>query len=120
MSDARSLVLRLPWPPSLNAIWRAFNGRLILSKTAREYIKSAPAHLPTGRIVPFTGRLVVWLTLHAPAESQRFDIANREKLLCDLLTKQKIWIDDEQIDLLVISRGDSSGKGWVDILINEI
>lgn len=79
--------------------------------------------MPRGRVPPpFTGRLVVTLLLCPPANygKRKWDVANREKLLCDLLTKQRVWLDDEQIDLLLIVRGVASNdKGYVDILIQE-
>lgn len=115
----RSLTLRLPWPPSLNRIWRAVGGRVILSNAAREWKIAAANALPTGRVDPLRGRLVVWLHLCPPAGSCKYDIANREKLLCDTLTEQRVWLDDEQIDLMVIARGAPYDKGYVDILIKE-
>lgn len=118
----RSLTLRLPFPPSLNRIWRAVQGRVVLALVAREWTAAAADVLPRGRVEPFTGRLIVTLLLCPPASygKRKWDIANREKLLCDLLTKQRVWLDDEQIDALFIVRGAAStGKGYVDILVQE-
>lgn len=122
MTDKRSLILRLPWPPSLNRIWRAVAGRTVLAKTAREYKVRAANALPTGRVDPLRGRLAVTLSLCPPAalRNKVHDIANREKLLCDTLTEQRVWLDDSQIDLMVIMRGQESPEGHVDILIQEL
>lgn len=116
----RSRNYRLPWPPSLNRIWRAFGGRVILSLLARDYIARCSNALPTGRVEPLRGRLVVWLHLCAPDNGRKYDIANREKILCDTLTKNRVWLDDEQIDCMVINRGAPAGKGHVDVLIQEL
>lgn len=122
MTDA--VKLRLPFPPSLNRIWRAVAGRIVLSKLARQWISDAPAHLPRGRVVPLSGRLRVDMTLCAPQSlrGKAWDIMNREKLLCDLLTKQRVWLDDSQVDSFLIERGeyDETGRGYVDILITTI
>lgn len=119
-----SLTLRLPFPPSLNHIWRVFGRRIILSAVAREWSVAAVNSMPEGRVPPpFTGRLVVTLLLRPPASygKRKWDIANREKLLCDLLTKQRVWLDDEQIDVLLIVRGAAAtDKGYVDILVQEL
>lgn len=120
MTESRSVTLRLPWPPSLNSIWRAYGGRTILSEPARKYKIAAANALPRGKVEPLRGRLAVWLLLSPPSSTPKWDIANREKLLCDLLTEQRVWIDDEQIDVLVIMRGEKSTKGYVDILIKEL
>lgn len=113
----------MPWPPSVNRIWRAFGGRIILSKPAREYVKAAASAMPKGRVAPpLTGRLLVWLTLHPPASLRNkvLDIANREKILCDVLTKQRVWLDDSQIDCMVIQRGEPRGAGCVEVAIHTI
>lgn len=121
MADKRTVFLRLPWPPSLNRIWRAVNNRVILSSVARAYATAAANALPAGRVDPLRGRLVVTMALSAPAKmgAKAWDIANREKLMIDTLTKQRIWLDDSQIDTMVITRAEPSEAGHVDILIQE-
>lgn len=116
----RSVSYRLPWPPSLNRIWRAVAGRIVLSKVARDWKVAAANALPTGHVEPLRGRLAVWLQLSPPVGARKLDVANREKLLCDTLTEQRVWLDDEQIDMLVIVRGKQCDKGYVDISITEL
>lgn len=111
---------RLPWPPSVNRIWRAVAGRIVLSDAARRYAILAGNALPAGLVEPLRGRLAVQLTMCPPARVRDWDIANREKILCDTLTKQRVWIDDEQIDAMLILRGNPDGDGYVDILIQEL
>lgn len=123
MTETRHLTM--PWPPSVNRIWRATLGRVILSKQARRYKERAAKFLPTGRVAPpLTGRLLVWLTMHPPTElakgGQVWDIANREKMLCDALTAQRVWLDDSQIDALVILRGEPRGAGRVEVTIHTL
>jgi crossover junction endodeoxyribonuclease RusA len=109
----------------VNRIWRAVGGRNILSKAARRYKTVAARALPVGRVPPpLTGRLVVWLTLHPPVAltetGQRWDIANREKLVCDALTAQRVWLDDSQIDAMIILRGVPCARGRVAVSIHVI
>ena len=115
--------LTLPWPPSLNRIWRAVGGKILLSMIARKYKRAAAAALPVGRVPPpLTGRLLVWMTLHPPLKlaNARWDIANREKLMIDTLTEQRVWLDDSQIDAMVILRGEPSGAGRVELTIHTL
>lgn len=117
--------LTLPWPPSVNRIWRGWKGRIILSAEARKFKRAAAAALPAGRTPkPLEGRLLVWITLCAPLKlargGQRWDIANREKLLCDVLTAQRVWHDDSQIDAMVILRGQPSGTGSAHVAIRVL
>lgn len=113
--------LKLPLPPSVNRIWRAMGNRIILSSEARAYYEKARNYLPTGPVTPLRGRLQVKLVFHpTPAlAASAWDIANREKILCDLLTRQRVWVDDSQIDMLLIVRGLPRPKGFVDIQITE-
>jgi len=107
-----TLTLVLPFPPSLNRIYRSVCGRVVLSKAAREWCVEAKNALPAGKVKPLTGRLDVMIDLIPPKRLQgkEWDIANREKILCDLLTKQRIWLDDSQIDRILIIRGSSVGR----------
>jgi len=118
----RSLVLSLPWPPSVNRIWRATLGRVVLSDAARKYSITCANALPTGPVDPLRGRLVVTMCMRPPAtlKNRAHDIANREKILCDTLTKQRVWVDDSQIDLMIIARGAPCDEGRVEMLIQEM
>lgn len=117
----KTLSFTAPWPPSLNRIWRHFNGRVVLSAEGRAYAGALVNCLPMGRIEPMTGRIVLWAWFHPPASYglRKWDVANREKIFCDALTKAKVWLDDSQIDELHLARADSTDKGSVDILIQE-
>lgn len=117
----RTVLLTLPWPPSTNKIWRAVGGRILLAKLARVYKAKVKHALPSGPVQPLKGRLVVWMTLHAPTDiNPVWDIANREKLLFDTLTQQRVWGDDSQIDCLIITRGSPDpGRGRAELAIWE-
>lgn len=118
-----TLRLTLPWPPSLNRIYRAAGKGIKLAEVARDYKRAASAALPVGRVPPpLTGRLLVWMTLHPPLNlaGSRWDIANREKLMIDCLTAQRVWLDDSQIDALVMLRGEPSGAGRVELTIQTL
>ena len=96
-------------------------GRIVLSKAARKYKRALAAALPSGPVRPLTGRLVVWQILHAPESiGPCWDICNREKLAMDVLTEQRIWLDDSQIDCMMIVRGKPSGKGRMELAIREV
>lgn len=118
----RSLALTLPWPPSVNRIWRAILGRVVLSESARAYIPKLVNKLPTGPVDPLRGRLCVTMLMRPPLQlkNRAMDIANREKLVCDCLTKQRVWLDDSQIDMMLIARGAPCDEGRVEMLIQEM
>ncbi|AVO24037.1 holliday junction resolvase / crossover junction endodeoxyribonuclease [Xanthomonas phage XPP8] len=120
MTDLR---LTLPWPPTLNSIWRAVHGRIVLSAAARDYKRAVAKLLPVGKAAaPLTGRLMVWVTLFPPSTmgARKWDVANREKIMIDCLTDQRIWLDDSQIDALVLLRGEADGVGRAEVTIQTI
>lgn len=117
----RTVVLTLPWPPSVNRIWRAVGGRIILSMLARRYHKLAANALPSGKVDTLRGRLRVSVVLHAPANiGPVWDVMNREKCMCDALTKQRVWGDDSQVDDFRVVRGAPAGKGCAVMTIEEL
>lgn len=117
----RTITLTLPWPPSVNKIWRAVAGRIVLSAAARQYAIRAANALPTGHVAPLRGRLKVRMELFPPAGvNSKWDIGNREKCVCDVLTKQRVWLDDSQIDDLHIIRKDAVKDGQLIMTIVEI
>ncbi|QMV32322.1 crossover junction endodeoxyribonuclease [Ralstonia phage Elie] len=108
----------VPYPPSVNRIWRAVEGRVVLSKVGRDYYRKAEAHvLKPGRVPPaITGCCVVWVRLWMPDNRAR-DIDNPIKVLFDLLTRCKVWVDDSQVDELHVSRARDENGGRVDIIV---
>lgn len=112
----------LPWPPSLNRIWRVHKGRIILSAVARKFYREAANALPKGRIPkPLAGRLAVTMVLNPPfTVAGRWDLGNREKCVFDAMTKQRVWLDDSQVDQLTILRGTPAKVGSAELYIEEI
>lgn len=110
----------VPYPPSVNRIWRAVEGRVVLSKEGREYYRRAEGYvLKPGRVPPaITGRCVVWVRLWVPDNRAR-DIDNPIKVIFDLLTRCKVWLDDSQVDELHVSRAPKVEHGKVDIMIQH-
>lgn len=113
----------LPWPPSVNHIWRHVNGRTILSKKAREYFDAGKQDvwIQSGMmsIIPFTGPVKVELRLFPP-DRRRRDIDNLTKLCLDLLVKSSIIKDDSQVSALHVLRECRHKNGSVFVTIEEV
>ncbi len=116
------MLIRLPWPPSVNHFYRAIGrGRVVISDEGREYIDRAgwsvfEQHPKCKRLA---GRLSVTIMATMPDKRKR-DIDNILKVSIDCLTKSHVWNDDSQIDKLAIERGAVCGPGWLDVCITEI
>lgn len=111
----------MPYPPSVNGYWRSFKGRQIISRRGREYRRNAMECLcdlglnETG----LSERLSVSITLHPPT-LRKYDIDNFCKGVFDALTHAEFWVDDEQVDSLMIKKGCKVKGGRVDIKVWEI
>lgn len=79
----------------------------LLSAEARRYRKAVKAQV-TGELMlrrwqPLAGRLAVKLALYSKTSAIR-DLDNVFKLVGDSLTASGVWLDDSQIDCLMIER----------------
>ena len=105
----------LPWPPSVNRYWRHGRGRTYIAKPGAQY-RQEVHRLTTGILYePLAGRLCVRLTAFPPDNRLR-DIDNIAKALLDAL-EGRVFVNDSQIDHLIIRRGAKrvGGQVWVDI-----
>ncbi|WP_407538896.1 RusA family crossover junction endodeoxyribonuclease [Deinococcus radiomollis] len=124
-----ALCFTLPYPPSLNSIWRSVvltikgkpQVRVLLSEKGREYRRSVinqvrQAGNPT---TPTGARLA--LHLHAcPPDKRARDLSNLPKALEDALTHAGVWADDSLIDQLTVERGPVVKGGRVAVTITPL
>ncbi|WP_019584703.1 RusA family crossover junction endodeoxyribonuclease [Deinococcus apachensis] len=110
----------LPWPPSLNSIWRATvvktaegpQARVLLSREGRAYRRAVRDRIRDyghPRTPPGT-RLALTLTACPPDKRAR-DLSNIPKALEDALTHAQVWADDSLIDELIVRRGEVCPRG---------
>ncbi|SMB89162.1 crossover junction endodeoxyribonuclease RusA [Deinococcus hopiensis KR-140] len=125
----RTLTFTLPYPPSLNSIWRAIiiktakgpQARILLSLQGRAYRRTVKdrvrdmGHPST----PPGARLALTLTACPPDKRHR-DLSNIPKALEDALTHAKVWADDSLIDELRVIRGEVCPGGRVVVQITPL
>lgn len=106
----------LPIPPSVNAAYRAVNGRVIKSAQYRAWSVEAARVLSEQHknISTMTGRLSVNYGFAFPDKRKR-DIANFEKALSDFLEERGVYENDCQIDEMRIVRLDGGNGVFVTI-----
>ena len=125
-NTGRGMKLVLPFPPSVNAYWRAPNkgplaGRHLVSAEGRKYQSAACAaiieqlrRLPK----PSTEQAAVEITLYPP-DARRRDLDNYNKALFDALTHAGVWEDDSQVKRMLVEWGPVVPKGRVEITISK-
>ncbi|WP_429180019.1 RusA family crossover junction endodeoxyribonuclease [Aeromonas salmonicida] len=122
MPKADSWTMTLPWPPSTNRIWRnvAVSGkpRTLLSQEGRVYRKAAADACLVAKLAgkQISDRLALRLVVQAPDRRAR-DLDNTVKAVQDALTHAGVWLDDSQIDRLLVERGPVVKGGMVSVTV---
>ena len=115
------IILTLPFPPSLNRIYRTRGGLrgVYLTKEGRDY-KEAVAEIVAGMgVQSMTQRLHMFITAYMP-DKRRRDIMNLEKITCDALQAAGVFDDDSQIDSFQIVRSGIKKGGELAVVITEM
>jgi len=114
------LVLNLPLPPSINHYWGTHGHRRYVSKAGVAF-KEAVSDYVAEYNVPKLGksRLEFQVTLY-PKDRRKQDIDNRIKALWDALADAGVFDNDEQIDVLIVHRGEIKKGGGCLVMIEEI
>ncbi|WP_272517532.1 MULTISPECIES: RusA family crossover junction endodeoxyribonuclease [Providencia] len=94
-----SILLVLPFPPSVNACWRNVNGRTLISQKGRKFRGSAIVAIYEQlrrKPIAITEPVTVKVKMYPPTNHKR-DIDNYLKAPFDALTHANIWKDDGQV-----------------------
>lgn len=103
-------MLRLPYPPSVNRVWRKCKGRMVLAEPVRAFREQAAWAARAAGIRPLVGAVSVELRLHPKAPKRAsdkpvrcIDIDNASKAALDALNGVA-YVDDAQVVRLLIER----------------
>lgn len=105
----------LPFPPSVNSLWRTARGRMYRSTRYTTWLQRAgDAVSGVWRSNPISGPVSVEIRVYGDSQ-RRWDLDNRCKAVLDLLQDQGVIEDDEQVHHLVMHRGPQrpGGGAWV-------
>lgn len=116
--------LIVPYPPTLNKIWRHVRGHVMLSDEARGY-KDAVHSIALSA----TGKHQLWksayhssvfvtVSLHLYRPRKSGDIDNALKLILDAMQKA-VYVNDSQIVELHVYRHDDKNNPRVEVEVSE-
>jgi len=113
-------MLILPYPPSVNSYWGFKGSHRYLTLKAKTFKQEVWVAFKKTKHISFgTKRLKVNVVLHAPDKRIR-DLDNSIKSLLDALCQAGVFDDDEQIDVLIVQRGEIRKGGGCLVMIDEI
>lgn len=97
--------IELPFPPSVNRIWRQWKGRTLLSREGRAYRQAVGQAWLLARQQGFGRRKVRVSVVAFMPDNRRRDIDNLWKAAGDALQACRVVEDDSQIVRLLIEHG---------------
>ena len=106
------LKLAMKVPPSVNRMWRAVNGRVILSEAGREWRREAKAMLESimpGVDLPLVAPYGISISWR-PADARAQDLDNRVKPILDLLQHLRVITNDSEVLDLKVQKKESQGR----------
>jgi crossover junction endodeoxyribonuclease RusA len=118
-NDMRPVLnLRLPYPPSANAIWEVVRNRIKLTERGRLYRREVAMCVLNQVGTPEAIGGPVSVTVEAsPPDGRKRDLDNLCKATLDALTHAKVWGDDSQVRRLWLEMGEQSRGGFLKITI---
>ena len=109
----------LPYPPSVNAIWRniTVKGQARTVKSAEGKAYQARVQSLRGAPRACTGPVFVSLRVYRPRRIG--DLDNTAKAVLDAL-KGRLFVDDGQVVELHMYRGDDKARPRVEVVVEEV
>lgn len=115
----------LPLAPTVNNVWKhkavGRRAMVYMSKEGVEFRKKITQIIQEKSLhnLKLESRLQVEIELLMPDKRKR-DIDNFCKSTLDALTHAGLWVDDSQIDILNVVRGDNVKGGLMHVLVREL
>lgn len=103
MPKQKSLRIELPYPPSVNRLWRFARGHWHISKEGQHYRRNVEAILLASGVRPLEGWLSVFIEMYPPDRRER-DTDNVLKAIFDSCQHAGLYKKDYQIARHLVER----------------
>lgn len=118
----RSVKFELPYPVSLNQLYRIAGNKLVLSARAQRYKTECAISLYEQKLQQLKIDCHVAVEVEAyPKSNRKSDVDNLLKLPFDVLTQNDIWVDDSLVKKLTITKHDKDAANpRLELTITEL
>jgi crossover junction endodeoxyribonuclease RusA len=107
-----SVVLQLPFPPSINHCFSYYQGRPVLTKAARDFRHKVRRIVIDNRIKPILSPIAMRIDIYTPDDRRR-DCDNVLKSILDALQHAGVFWDDSQVVWLLTVKSPPTKAGSV-------
>lgn len=114
------LVLNLPLPPSVNHYWGTHGHRRYVSKAGVLFKEQVSDYVAEYRVPKLGAERLEMKVILYPKDRRKQDIDNRIKALWDALADAGVFDNDEQIDVLMVERGEIKKGGGCLVMIEKL
>jgi crossover junction endodeoxyribonuclease RusA len=112
--------VELPFPPSVNHLWRRVGYRTLISREGRRFRRRVVAILEAMRVRPLAGKLAIQVEVHPP-DRRRRDLDNVLKALLDALEHGGAYTDDAQIvEIHIWKCAAAAPYGKVRVMLRQV
>lgn len=112
--------LTLNYPPSVNTYWGFHGHRRYLTKKANDF-KAHVSEKVIESCAPKLGKARIELTITlCPPDKRTRDLDNVLKCLIDAICQAGVFDDDEQVDVLMVQRGEITKGGKALVMIEVL
>ena len=111
--------LTLPLSPTINTYYGSAGNRRFIKPAGVAFRKEVAALVKQANLPEMTGRLCIVMRVF-PRDKRKQDIDNRVKSLLDSLQHAGVFLDDEQIDDLHVTRGPVAPGGRIELMVGVI
>lgn len=124
LPDDMMVDLTLPWPPSVDALYKPVRGRFVLSEAGREYYHQVGQAILTewpryiARPLAREWRLGVHIFLY-PLH-YRYDVDNRIKAILDSLQHAGVYANDKQVRDIHIQEGPLVEVAHIRVMLRRL
>lgn len=112
--------LELPFPPSVNVMWRRGRFSTYLSPDGRKYKEDVADYLVANQIPKFGDKPLKISMILRPRDKRKTDIDNRIKCVLDALESAGLFDDDYQVEDLHIVRGEPIKGGKMLVIVEAV